>query len=65
LHQSRPFEGIANFTFERPNTKTPPETIDGYSADLTDMTIYPNRELLLAREQIDLTEAWKQAKTKL
>ena len=28
-----PFEGIANFTFQRRNTKTPPEKIDGYSAD--------------------------------
>jgi hypothetical protein len=60
-----PFEGIANFTFERPNTKTPPDKIDGYSADLTDMTIYPNRELLLSREPIDLIEAWKQAKNRL
>jgi hypothetical protein len=59
-----PFEGIANFTFQRPNTKTPPDKIDGYSADLSDMTIYPNREFLLTREQMDLAEALEQAKTK-
>jgi hypothetical protein len=59
-----PFEGIANFTFQRRNTKTPPEKIDGYSADLTDMTIYPSHEFLLTREQMDLAEAWEQAKSR-
>jgi hypothetical protein len=58
------FEGIANFKFIRQNTKTAPETIYGYSADLSDMTIYPNREFLLARKQMDVVEAWKQAKQK-
>jgi hypothetical protein len=59
-----PFEGIANFTFQRQNTKAPPEKIDGYSADLTDMTIYPNHEFLFTREQMDLAEAWELAKQK-
>jgi hypothetical protein len=59
-----PFEGIANFTFERPNTKTPPQKINGYSADLSDMTIYPNREILLSRQKVDMVEAWNEAKRK-
>jgi hypothetical protein len=56
------FEGIANFKFERTNTKTPPEWMNGYSADLTDGVFSPNREHLLSREQVDLPTAWKKTK---
>lgn len=56
------FEGIADFKFERAQTRKPPQYLNGYSADLIDGIRAGNRESLLSREQVDLPTAWKRAK---
>jgi hypothetical protein len=58
------FDGIANFKFRRPNSKTAPIDIHGSSGDLIDMILYPNHEILLSREQVEFFEAWNEAKRK-
>jgi len=39
----------------------PPQKINGYSADLSDTVIYPNREILLSRDKIDLVDVFKES----